>query len=147
MGEIPVSIAAKHNHMAMVKCLFKLKGLKLCEKQVQSILPHVVERGYFEMAKLIVEEYEEREEREFAPYYVVSWLSRCCVLSTKSKDHSTKDIINKYRAHILMWLKNRNTKATVKRGKETTEEIMQDLKEHFDCAICFEEFVNGEVGL
>ena len=146
-GETAVSLAAKGNHLAMVKCLFKVKGLKLYEKQVESILINVVERGYFEMAKLIVEEYKEREEREFVPHYVVSWIRRCCVLSTKSENHSTQDKINKYRGDILMCIKTRNTKATVKQGKETTEEIMQDVKEHFDCGICFEEFVEGEVGL
>ena len=55
----------------------------------------------------------------------------------------------KYRERILTWFKTRNTKgskAAVKRGKETTAQIMEEVEEHFDCDICFEEFVQGEVG-
>ena len=67
----------------------------------------------------------------------------------EAKKPTLQEIIKTYQEKFRNWFKTRNTKgrAAVKRGKEeTTEEIMEDVKEHFDCGICFEEYVDGEVG-
>ena len=105
-GETAISIAAKVNHLAMVRCLFKAKGFKLGKKQVENILPHIVERGGFEMAKLILAEYEKREETAFVPYYVASWISRCAVLSTQldrpqSRDNDPKEHWNSSLSRLI----------------------------------------------
>ena len=151
-GETALSLAAKGDHKSIVRWLFKAKGLKLSENHVYKIVSYAVEHGGFEMAKLVQSEYEEREEKELAPYYVASSINRCVVLSTKPnlpggnrKGKSPQEIIEIHKKLILNWFRTKSsTNPSAKKGKETPAEILQDLTDYFDCGICFEEFT-GEV--
>ena len=137
-GNFPATLAALGGHALVVKRLIQTKRPKVNNEHVAHAVMKAVEKEDFEMAKLINDEYRQREGRDLDPT-LAAYLKRYldCL---KTKDEASEvckiGIKNCFKAK----------EPPKERKDRTKEDILRDIQEYYlECNICNEEFADGEL--
>ena len=141
-GHTPLALAVNGGHKLIVKILLKCQGLKLMLDRVEELVRVASEKNHFPIAKMILQEYKSRNgnvcDSSLGMYIDRAEESIC------KKDDEHAEIFKKA---IQDWFISRNAAKTEQKAKSkrSKEEVWQDIRDHFECSICYEEFKDGEI--
>ena len=141
-GGTPLSLAACGGHRPIARALLKARNLKLKGDQVKRVMKEVFSGDSidFEIAKMILNEYKCREGREFDAA-LSSHVDKCAELAQKSGLEARKSLVT-HQKEIQKWLDSTLSKKPSQESPQskTRDELLQDMKEHCECGICYEEY-------
>ena len=144
-GETPLMIAAEAGHVAIVRRLLKVKGLKLKDLLGDKSIKLAVENDHYEAARLILNAMTSKQIDVDAN--IASYLSRCSSLAKDAKSAKSSSECQKINLSLEVYKRNiceilspsEPIKKETSKQKSMNESI-EDLKEFLDCSICFDEF-------
>ena len=141
-GFTPLALAASAGHKLIVKRLLKSKNLKILSDEVEKSVFLATQQENYECAKMVLAEYKIRKGKDFDSA-LATYITRV-EESQRKNDRKSVDIFKKA---IQAWFMSRNAVKTELKGKakKSKEEIWQDIQDHFECSICYEDFRGGEI--
>ena len=141
-GFTPLDIAASVGHKFIVKRLLKSKNLKLSSDEVEKSVLVATQQENYECAKMILTEYRTRKGKDFD-----SALATYIIRVEESLRKNDRKSVDNFKKAIQAWFMSRNAAKTEQKGraKKSREEMWQDIQDHFECSICYEEFRGGEI--
>ena len=147
-GSTPLALAARGGHRTIVRALLKARNLKLKANQVKKVLKEVFSGDSidFEIAKMVINEYKTREGREFDTA-LTAHVDRCAELVQRAGLEARRSLAS-HKKEIQKWLDStllsKKPRQEIPQSK-TRDELLQDLKDHCECGMYYEEYAGGEV--
>ena len=141
-GFTPLALAANFGYKLIIRRLLKCKNLTLSCDEVEKSILVATQQEHYECAKIILTEYRTRKGKDFdsALATYITRVEECM----RKNDRKSVDI---YKKAIQAWFMARSAVKTEQKGraKKSKEEIWQNIQDHFECCICYEEFRGGEI--